>query len=127
MTRHGYNRHIFYPSPLEGRRDPFKGLATEKLATEWTSYPVLHFGLSRGKHEDKDTLNHFLISQMRDNEENPGFDGMGDDTDGRLSRLIKQLYKRTGKQTVVLIDEYAAPLLDVVHEETNLSRMLSVL
>ena len=52
---------------------------------------------------------------------------MSVDADGRLSRLIKQLYKRTGKQTVVLIDEYAAPLLDVVHEETNLSRMLSVL
>ena len=33
----------------------------------------------------------------------------------RLEGLIKRAYEQTGKQVVVLIDEYYAPLLDVVH------------
>ena len=31
---------------LSGRKDLFKGLALEKLETDWTSYPVLHLDLS---------------------------------------------------------------------------------
>lgn len=38
----------------------------------------------------------------------------------RLNNLIDTLYKQTGKQVVVLIDEYDAPLLDVVHETAKL-------
>ena len=42
---------------FEGRKDLFEGLAIEKLETEWTQYPVLHFDMSLGKHLDKDALN----------------------------------------------------------------------
>ena len=46
---------------------------------------------------------------------------------GRLSRLIKRLYKQTGGQVAMLIDEYDAPLLDVVHEEENLPELRQVM
>ena len=114
-------------SYFEGRRDLFKGLAIERLEEEWTAYPVLHFDMSKGKHEDKDKLNCYLISQINDNEENYGLQGIGDDANDRLSRLIKRLYKQTGRQVVVLIDEYDAPLLDVVHEEENLPELRQVM
>lgn len=39
-----------------GKKDLFKGLAIEKLETEWTEYPVLHFDMSLAKHVDKETL-----------------------------------------------------------------------
>ena len=45
---------------------------------------------------------------------------------GRHSRLIKRLYKQTGGQVAPLIDEYDAPLLDVVHEEENLPELRQV-
>ena len=112
---------------FEGRRDLFKGLAIERMEEEWTEYPVLHFDMSKGKHGDEDKLNRFLISQISDNEENNGMEGEGDDADVRLSRLIKRLYKQTGRQVVVLIDEYDAPLLDVVHEEENLPKLRYVM
>ena len=33
-------------SYFAGKKDLFKGLAIEKLETEWTEYPVLHFDMS---------------------------------------------------------------------------------
>lgn len=41
---------------FEGRRELFKGLALERLETEWTEYPVLHFDMSTAKHVDKEDL-----------------------------------------------------------------------
>ena len=38
----------------------------------------------------------------------------------RLQSLVKRAYKQTGQKVVVLIDEYDAPLLDVVHEKESL-------
>uniref|UniRef100_UPI0027E392B3 AAA family ATPase n=1 Tax=Prevotella sp. TaxID=59823 RepID=UPI0027E392B3 len=38
----------------------------------------------------------------------------------RLDGLVKRAYKQTGEKAVVIIDEYDAPLLDVVHEKENL-------
>ena len=41
---------------FEGRKELFEGLSIEKLETEWTAYPVLHFDMSTAKHLDKDSL-----------------------------------------------------------------------
>jgi len=49
-----------FKSYFEGRKDLFEGLAIERLETEWTEYPVLHFDMSRGKHMDKDGLEEYL-------------------------------------------------------------------
>lgn len=37
-----------------------------------------------------------------------------------MKTLIMRACEQTGRQVVVLIDEYDAPLLDVMHEEENL-------
>ena len=37
-----------------------------------------------------------------------------------MQGLIERAYRQTGKKAVVLIDEYDAPLLDVLHEQENL-------
>ncbi len=37
--------------------------------------------------------------------------------------LLSGLIRQTGKKVVVIIDEYDAPLLDVVHEKDNLSQL----
>ena len=112
---------------FEGRKELFKGLAIENLEKEWTEYPVLHFDMSKGKHYDKEDLKRYLISQIRENEERLGVSGEGEDTNIRLSDLIRRTHNQTGKKVVILIDEYDAPLLDVVHEEVNLPILRDVM
>ena len=45
----------------------------------------------------------------------------------RLTGLIKRAYQKTGQQVVVIIDEYDAPLLDVLHEDTDLPVLRNVM
>ena len=106
---------------FEGRKDLFEGLAIEKLETEWVSYPVLHFDMSLGKHLDKDALSRYLHYLLQENEKRLGVvPSQATDVNIRLTELISNVYIQTGRQVVVLIDEYDAPLLDVMHEEENL-------
>ena len=103
---------------FEGRKELFKGLAVEQLETEWTPYPVLHLDMSLGKHMNCDTLNRYLHSILEDNEKRLGITPRETvDANIRLKNLILDVHARTGKQVVILVDEYDAPLLDVVHEE----------
>ena len=55
-----------FKSYFEGRKDLFKGLAIDKLETEWTEYPVLHFSMASGKHMEKDQLEEYLDYRLRD-------------------------------------------------------------
>ena len=110
-------------SYFEGRKELFKGLAMEKLEKEWTEYPVLCFDLSGGKHQDEDQLNRYLDYILKENERRFGIECDAVDANVRLANLISSVYKKTGKQVVVLIDEYDAPLLDVVHQDERLESL----
>lgn len=114
-------------SYFEGRKELFQGLAIERLEQDWTRYPVLHFDMSLGKHMDKDELNRYLLYQLKNHEKAFGLEMDSEDANIRLTNLVRQTYERTGKQVVVLIDEYDAPLLDVVHEEKNLPALRNVM
>ena len=103
---------------FRGERQLFEGLKVMKLEKEWKRYPVLHIDVSMAKGQDNvEMLRNALLRQMRPlvslygsspDEITPGavFDG-----------LIRRAYEQTGEQVVVVIDEYDAPLLDVLHEE----------
>ena len=116
-----------FKSYFEGRKDLFKGLAIEKLETEWMQYPVLHFSMAGGKHMEKDQLERYLGQRLTEHEEIWGIEKQATDANDRLIALIKAAYQKTGKQVVVLIDEYDAPLLDVVHDEENLPVLRNVM
>ena len=107
-------------SYFEGKKELFQGLAMEKLEKDWTEYPVLHFSMAMGKHMEKEQLERYLIYILQDNERRFGIQSDLMDPNLRLANLITTLYEKTGKQVVVLIDEYDAPLLDVAHEKEQL-------
>ncbi len=114
-------------SYFSGRKDLFKGLAIDKLEKDWTEYPVLHFDMSLGKHMDKDALTRYIGSRLDENEAIYGISNKAVDLNDRLTNLIKTAYQKTGRKVVILIDEYDAPLLDVVHEEKNLPVLRDVM
>ena len=112
---------------FEGRKDLFEGLAMETLEKEWIQHPVLHFDMSTAKHVDREQLNAELELKLMAYEEIYGRVEEELYVNQRLEGLIKRAYKQTGKKVVVLIDEYDAPLLDVVHEEKNLPQLRNVM
>lgn len=116
-----------FESYFEGKKELFKGLAIEKLEKEWTKYPVLHFSLAGGKHMEKDQLVRYLLYILKVNEEKFGIVNESPDPNVRMLNLIKTVYEQTGQKVVVLIDEYDAPLLDVVHEDTSLDILREVM
>ena len=114
-------------SYFEGKKELFKGLAIEKLEKEWQEYPVLHFDLSGGKHMEKDQLERYLADILEEQEEKFGYKSEKIDANLRLKDLIMTAYQKTGKQVVVLIDEYDAPMLDVAHEKEQLDVLRNIM
>ena len=114
-------------SYFEGKKDLFKGLAMEKLEKEWTEYPVIHLDMSGGKHMEKEELKDYLSDMLEEQEYLLGVTGKDKALNLRFKDLILQLYRKTGKQVVVLIDEYDAPLLDVAHEKEKLDELRNVM
>ena len=112
---------------FEGRKDLFKGLFIERVEKEWTEYPVLRFDMSLGKHMEKDQLERYLLYILGENEKRFGISSDFKDPNVRLKNLIINVYEKTGKKVVILIDEYDAPLLDVVHEEKTLPVLRNVM
>ena len=110
-----------------GQRELFQGLAIEKLEKEWVEYPVLHFDMSLGKHHTVEELERYLRFILEPYEKQYGITTSELDINNRLTRLIHEAHAQTGQQVVVLIDEYDAPLLDVVHEEENLPKRRQVM
>ena len=116
-----------FQSYFEGKKELFEGLAIEKLEMEWKEYPVLHFDMSKGKHMDKDQLNRYLLDIIEKEERKFGFRNNKPDVNIRFNDLIEFVFNKTGKQVVVLIDEYDAPLLDVAHEDERLDALRNVM
>ncbi len=114
-------------SYFEGKKDLFKGLAIEKLEKEWTEYPVLHFDMSGGKHMEKEQLERYLSDVLDKQETIFGYHSEKIDANLRLIELINTAYSKSGKQVVVLIDEYDAPLLDVAHEKEQLETLRNIM
>ncbi len=114
-------------SYFEGKKDLFKGLAIERLEQEWTEYPVLHFDMSGGKHMEKEQLERYLGFILENEERKWGIVHPQVDANNRLTELINTAYEKSGRQVVVLIDEYDAPLLDVTHDIDKLTELRNVM
>ena len=112
-----------FKSYFEGKKELFEGLAIEKLEKEWNTYPVLHFDLSKGKHMEKAQLEEYLGYLLEDYEQKYGIENHRNGNNNRFNDLIEVVSQKTGKQVVVLIDEYDAPLLDVAHEKEKLDEL----
>ncbi len=103
---------------FSGERELFEGLKVMELEKEWKRYPVLHVDVSMAKgQENVKELREALLLQLEPYTRKYGKHPL-ETTPGKLfSGLIRRAYEQTGEQVVVVIDEYDAPLLDVLHEE----------
>lgn len=114
-------------SYFEGRKELFKGLYIDTVEKEWTPYPVLRFSLASAKFTDAEQLKRYLGSMLEREETKWGITSPKKDANDRLSDLIIKAHTQTGREVVVLIDEYDAPLLDVSHKAALLEDMRQIM
>ncbi len=111
-----------------GQKELFKGLAIEKLEEAekenreiWQKYPVLHLDFNIGKYDCIEALNTNFNIFLSELEKKYGANEAENNFEKRFEGIIKRAYEKTGKQVVILIDEYDKPLLQTmgVNEELN--------
>ena len=111
---------------FEGKKELFDGLAIARLEPEWETFSVVRVDLSTVKTRDLDTLKVLLDEALRGPEMKWGA-SQAQTPGSRLKELIWAAHSQSGKQVVVLIDEYDAPLLNVVDEPEKLDAFRDVI
>ena len=106
-----------FESYFQGRKDLFKGLAIEKLETKWEEHPVLHLDLNARKYETVADLLAMLNQYLEKWEQKYGTERQNRSPEERFAYVIERAYESTGKQAVVLVDEYDKPLLQALSDE----------
>ena len=99
---------------FEGRKELFEGLAIDRLEKEWNRDPVLHLSFGGQNYAESTALDEVLEEFVATAEKRYGTDGMAKTLGSRFRAVLRQAHEKTGKKTVVLVDEYDKPLLDVM-------------
>ena len=113
-----------------GQKELFKGLYLEKAEAEqaaqenrsvWQEYPVLYLDFNTGNYGASDDLTINLNNHLCKWEELYGSKPSEQNFPLRFAGLLERAYQQTGKQVVILVDEYDKPLLQTmgVNEELN--------
>ncbi|MDD6427913.1 MAG: AAA family ATPase, partial [Lachnospiraceae bacterium] len=114
-------------SYFSGERELFTGLyieekENEKGADAWAKYPVISFYLSGGDYNSPVGLSDTLGNVIDGCIVRYGLDKesvTGETLPVRFKNLIQCLYEKTGRQVVVLVDEYDKPLLSTMISNTK--------
>jgi len=115
-------------SYFRGERELFEGLKIMELEQQWEQYPVIRLDISMAKGQaDAEALRHSLALLLSPYERLYGHNPMELTPGQKLTGIIQRAYEMTGKQVVIIIDEYDAPLLDVLHEDNVLKEMRQVM
>ena len=110
-------------SYFRGEKDLFKGLAMERLEKQWKKHPVIHLSLASVKEIEPEKIEESLSDRLRDIESQFGIERKSNILGSRLKAIIQQTTEQYGEKAVVVLDEYDAPLLNVLHDEQRLTQV----
>ena len=106
-----------------GQKELFKGLYIEKAEEKraeiekneaWGEYPVFYLDFNVGRYDLDGALAESLDYFLKKEEKLYGLKNEGDSFGKRFQSLIETAYNKTGKQAVILVDEYDKPLLQTM-------------
>ncbi|MBR7080482.1 MAG: AAA family ATPase, partial [Treponema sp.] len=100
-----------------GKKDLFTGLAIADLEKDWTEYPVLKISFGADNYPDLECLKSAENLILSNYEKIYNIKVDDKRAAPRLNNLITTAYEQTGKQVVILIDEYDKPILDALYTE----------
>mgnify|MGYP004662557733 FL=1 len=105
---------------FEGKKELFEGLKAGEAKKDWTRHPVFHFDMSSAKHKDETQLLEELDKKLYVYEQVYGRGEKDVNVNQRLEGLVTRSFEQTGERAVIIIDEYDAPLLDVMNDKQRL-------
>lgn len=106
-----------------GQKELFKGLYIEKAEEKraeiekneaWGEYPVFYLDFNVGRYDLDGALAESLDYFLKKEEKIYRLKNEGDSFGKRFQSLIETAYNKTGKQAVILVDEYDKPLLQTM-------------
>ena len=113
-----------------GQKELFKGLAIERLEESekekreiWQKYPVLYLDLNLAKYETREDFESVLNNHLCRWEELYDKSNSENTLAERFFGIIHRAYKKTGRQAVILIDEYDKPLLHTMWKDAALNEI----
>ena len=113
-----------------GQKELFKGLYLEKAEEElaaqeqrepWQEYPVLYFDFNTGLYDTIESLIsriHLFLSPLEKKYNKPPSEG---DLAQRFEEILEWVCEQTGRQVVILVDEYDKPLLQTMEGNEDLN------
>ena len=99
---------------FQGKKELFKGLAIDELEKEWAEYPVFHLSFGGENFLLSDSLEKKIEDALGGWEALYGTDPNKTSLGNRFAHVLKAAHQKYGRRSVVLIDEYDKPLLDVL-------------
>ncbi|UTC63295.1 AAA family ATPase [Treponema sp. OMZ 787] len=113
-----------------GKKELFKGLYIEDAEQKhaeaegreaWVQYPVFHLDFNPAKYETREDLEGLLHNYLCRWEDLYCRNESERSLSERFFGLIRRAYEKTGKQVVILVDEYDKPLLEtmIINEALN--------
>lgn len=124
--------HSMLTAYFQGKKEHFKGLAIEKLETEWKRREVFYFDFTRGQFDQFGALDAYISAHLTVWEHL--YDCVPTYTRGhsfRLHDLFRRAKEITGLEPVILIDGYDQPMLDALADrkvlEENRHTMIAFL
>ena len=115
---------------FRGQKELFKGLYVEKAEEEqaaqenrtpWQAYPLLYLDFNTENYNNEKSMHTILHTHLVQWEKQYEADTSEQTFSSRFKGIIRRAYQQTGKQVVILVDEYDKPLLQTmgVNEELN--------
>ena len=97
---------------FKGKRELFDGLAVASLEKDWAESPVLRLDLSGVAYNQEDVITKVLDNALCKWETEYGSENRSDILGIRFGNVIDAAYRKTGRQVVILVDEYDKPVID---------------
>ncbi|MCQ2975173.1 MAG: ATP-binding protein [Bacteroidales bacterium] len=108
---------------FSGNKELFQGLKIYDLEKDWVKHPVFFFSMSSLKDCSVSEMKDKLMLNLDKYAEIYG-DNIKETTPGaRLSGLIERSMENNGPKPVIIIDEYDAPLLNILDEPNLLNEV----
>lgn len=96
---------------FEGERSLFKGLYIDSTNWHWDKFPVLYLDLNSGEYSRPGSLDEVIEKKLGDWETKYDVEVKSTSHTIRFQSILETIHEKTGRQAVILVDEYDKPLV----------------